>query len=417
MTFRILPLLTVVAISAGSACAQPDAAESAKTVQEIQNWLKLARDKRPAIPDAIARVALTKADAATVTKALWDDHVAALKAERAEEMKAKVLTFGDKKMKYEVVKFGSGGQGQPLFISMHGGGGAPAEVNESQWANQIKLAQAYKPKAGLYVAPRAPTDTWNLWHEGHMDTLFARLIENMVAVEGVDPNRVYLMGYSAGGDGTYELTPRMADRFAAASMMAGHPNSVSPLGLRNVPFTIHVGAEDGGERGYHRNEKAAEFGKKLDDLQKADPGGYEHWVHIHEGRSHWMNMEDKEAIPWMEKHTRNPIPDKIVWHQSGVTHDHYYWLAIPKEDAKGGQDITAERSGQAITVNTRSNPHVTVLLNDTVLDMDQPVTVTWNGKTLEPRRVDRTIAVIRRTLEERGDPFLTFSAEMTLPPP
>ena len=53
----------------------------------------------------------------------------------------------------------------------------------------------------------------------------------MIMLYEVDPNKVYLMGYSAGGDGVYQLAPRMADRFAAAAMMAGHPNETSPLGL------------------------------------------------------------------------------------------------------------------------------------------------------------------------------------------
>ena len=46
-------------------------------------------------------------------------------------------------------------------------------------------------------------------------------MEQLTAIvfEDVDPNRVYLLGYSAGGDGVYQLAPRMADRFAAASMM------------------------------------------------------------------------------------------------------------------------------------------------------------------------------------------------------
>ena len=43
----------------------------------------------------------------------------------------------------------------------------------------------------------------------------------MIAFYGVDSDRVYLMGYSAGGDGVYQVAPRMADRFAAAAMMAG----------------------------------------------------------------------------------------------------------------------------------------------------------------------------------------------------
>jgi hypothetical protein len=36
---------------------------------------------------------------------------------------------------------------------MHGGGGAPAEVNDRQWQNQIGL---YEPDEGIYVAPAGP---------------------------------------------------------------------------------------------------------------------------------------------------------------------------------------------------------------------------------------------------------------------
>ncbi|MFM8642358.1 MAG: polyhydroxyalkanoate depolymerase, partial [Phycisphaerales bacterium] len=110
---------------------------------------------------------------------------------------------------------------------------APAPVNDAQWENQKRL---YSPPEGVYVAPRAPTNEWNLWHQGHVDALFDRLIENLVMCERVDPDRIYLMGYSAGGDGVYQLAPRMADRFAAAAMMAGHPNEAVPDGLRNLPF-------------------------------------------------------------------------------------------------------------------------------------------------------------------------------------
>ena len=88
--------------------------------------------------------------------------------------------------------------GWNLYLSMHGGGGAPAALNDQQWENQVKL---YQPKDSLYIAPRAPTDNWNLWHESHIDPLFNRLIEDAIALADVNPDRVYIMGYSAGGDG------------------------------------------------------------------------------------------------------------------------------------------------------------------------------------------------------------------------
>ena len=76
---------------------------------------------------------------------------------------------------------------------MHGGGGAPAQVNDGQWRNQMRL---YKPKEGIYLCPRAPTNTWNLWHQGHIDPMFDRLIENLIVFKKVNPEKVYLMGYA-----------------------------------------------------------------------------------------------------------------------------------------------------------------------------------------------------------------------------
>ena len=179
----------------------------------------------------------------------------ALAKERAPELKEEAFIVGDHTLKYLRRDFGQAPEGQKsLWISMHGGGGAPARVNDQQWRNQIKL---YTLEEGIYIAPRAPTDTWNLWHQGHIDDLFDRLIETFVATEGVDPNRVYLLGYSAGGDGVYQLAPRMADRFAAASMMAGHPNNANPTSLRNLPFAIFMGGDDGA---YNRNTVAQDWG-------------------------------------------------------------------------------------------------------------------------------------------------------------
>ena len=158
-------------------------------------------------------------------------------------MKAKRIELDGRTMKFDLKIFGEKpAAGYSLFISMHGGGGAPPQVNEKQWINQLRLGDAYLPKEGVYLTPRAPTDTWNLWHQGHIDAFFDRIIENLIVLEGINANRVFLMGYSAGGDGVYQLAPRMADRLAAASMMAGHPNGVPLLSLRNVPFALQVGA-------------------------------------------------------------------------------------------------------------------------------------------------------------------------------
>ncbi|MEZ5302377.1 MAG: hypothetical protein R3F11_17350 [Verrucomicrobiales bacterium] len=202
----------------------------------------------------------------------------------------------------------------------------------------------------------------------------------------------------------------MADRLAAAAMMAGHPNETQPLGLRNIGFALHVGAEDGG---FNRNKVAAEFAAKLDALEKANPGAYAHQFELHKGKGHWMELEDAKAVRWMEKFTRNPTPDKIAWRQDDVTHDQFYWLAIPPGTAAAGDEVIAERKGQQITIEAPAGKKLLVRLSDAMLDLDQPVKITA-GKAAVEAKPERTIATLAKTLAERGDPGLVFSAEVAV---
>ena len=330
---------------------------------------------------------------------------AGVRRDRKEEMEKKLLELDGKKMPFFYKKFGDKpAAGWSLYISMHGGGGAPPRVNDSQWENQKRL---YKLEEGIYLAPRAPTDTWNLWHQRHIDTFFARLVENLVAFEGVDPNRVYIMGYSAGGDGVYQLAPRMADRWAAAAMMAGHPNETVPLGLRNLPFALQMGGRDAA---YKRNEIAKEWQGKLKQLREQDPGGYEHFVKIYPNKGHWMGGEDKIAIPWMAKYSRNPVPSKIVWKQDDVTHSHFYWLGVDSDNTIERSEVVAEASGQTITVAADKVKKLHVYVDDRLVDLDQPIKILSQQKVLYEGQPSRTLKTLIQTMTARGDSNLAFPA-------
>ena len=351
---------------------------------------------------------LTKEDAERLRVELWKAHAAQIKVDQKAQMEARELIQGDKKMPFAFTTHGEAPKdGHSLWISMHGGGGAPAKVNDRQWENQKKL---YQIEEGIYLAPRAPTNTWNLWHEAHIDDLFDRLITNMVAFEGVNPDRVYLLGYSAGGDGVYQLAPRMADRFAAAAMMAGHPNDAKPDGLRNLPFTLHMGAEDGA---YDRNKVAAQWKDMLAALHKEDPGGYTHWAKLHEGKGHWMDREDAAALPWMYEHTRNLRPTRIVWRQSSRTHDRFYWLHVA--EPKANTRLVVELKGQTVQIlENEGIENLTIRLDDSMLDLNQSVTVIQGDKTLFEGKLPRTQAVLEKTLSERGDPRGMWPAELSV---
>ena len=104
------------------------------------------------ILSALSQAELTKEEAVKVT-----DEIYVKKAgQRSLEMKAARAGFksfevsaAGKKLKCVGKLYGEAEAGKrALYISMHGGGGAPANINDQQWNNQVQL---YEPKEGWYV--------------------------------------------------------------------------------------------------------------------------------------------------------------------------------------------------------------------------------------------------------------------------
>ena len=389
--------------------ARSNAILAADPIEALTDYLNQPSESRePINSQEFATQPLNSDQAASAHELLANDWRQRTQKASLAEMEASEIVSGDLSMPFFYKVFGEKPDtGRSLFISMHGGGGAPKRVNDRQWENQKRL---YTVEEGVYLAPRAPTNTWNLWHQGHIDEMFDRLIRNLVVTENVNPDRVYLMGYSAGGDGVYQLAPRMADRFAAAAMMAGHPNETSPLGLRNLPFALYMGGKDAA---YKRNEIAAEWKIKLADLQKADPDGYRHLVTIYPEKGHWMDREDASSIPWMSEFIRNSFPKRIVWKQDDVKHDRFYWLSVDAEKQPSRATIVAEIKGQTVSLEADGNSDITVRLHDKLVDMDAAVSIEQGDKVLFEGKVPRTIATINATINER-DPRAAYFGQVTV---
>ncbi len=369
-----------------------------------------AQDTRePAPPTRLPAAGLSRLEAEQAAKDAW----VSLRRSRLDAcraiLKSAVINAAGKQMPVWMTTRGERpARGHSLWISLHGGGGAPPAVNDQQWKNQQQL---YAPAEGIYVAPRAPTDTWNLWHEAHMDELLAELIAALTVTEEIDTNRIYIMGYSAGGDGVFQLAPRMADRFAASAMMAGHPGDAAPDNLRNTPFALFMGANDSA---YERNRHAREWQEKLRVLSEGTPGSWPHLVRIYEGLGHWMDRKDAEAVPWMAEKRRDPRPREIIWRQDEVLHHRFAWLATDQPVA--GARCTASIHGQDISLTlSPEQKSLTLLLDDRLVNLDEEVRVQVGGAEVFRGVIPRSKDVIERTLSERSDPEAIFSAELPLP--
>ena len=377
----------------------------AQTIDALQRWAELNPAKIELQNEPFAQKNLTADEAekaAALLESQWREQMKQLHKEALEnetfkrgrlQMKFKAITYGEKPA-----------DGRSLYISMHGGGATHKRVNDQQWDNQIRL---YKPQEGVYVAPRAPWDDWNMWFKPGMDEFFEMLIQAAVATMDVNPDKVYLMGYSAGGDGVWRMAPRMADRWAAASMMAGHPGEALQVSLRNTPFMIWMGENDSA---YDRNKLAVKHGAIMDSLQQADNEGYIHETHIIKGKGHWMDRVDAAAVPWMAQYKRNPYPNKIVWRQEEVTRPAFYWLSVPEKECRHKAMVVAEIDKNVIEISESDYSRLTIYLNDDMVDLNKPVVVNYKGKKVFKGKLSRTIANMARTLDERDDLRYMFPA-------
>ena len=325
-----------------------------------------------------------------------------------------------KTLQFETATYGEKPKnGRSLYISLHGGGGVPKEVNDEQWENQIAMtsdkAEYYHIKEGVVVIPRAPVDEWNMWFQSEMDDFIQKIILSAVLFAEVNPNKVYIMGYSAGGDGTFRLASRLADYFAAASMSAGHPGEVKPTNLFNIGFSLNMGGKD---NAYNRNELARTWKKELANLQKSYPNAYKHQVNIFEKDGHWMHMKDKIAIPFMSEFVRNPYPNRIHWMQNSFAlRKHFYWIGISEADMKkeGIADsekhiIKVTKQDNVINIEENYAKELYIYLNDELVDMDKEVIVNYQGNNIFKGNVKRNASIIEETANARKDKAYIFSA-------
>ncbi len=138
----------------------------------------------------------------------WDDSMramawAAYKASPTheplrKEYEAKTVATKDRKSPYLWRHIGDKpADGWALVIAMHGGGGAPARVNDQQWRGMFDRYYKPHPEAGgyVYLALRAPNNEWNGFYDDAICPLVERLIRQFVLFGEVNPDRVYILAH------------------------------------------------------------------------------------------------------------------------------------------------------------------------------------------------------------------------------
>lgn len=150
------------------------------------------------------------------------------------------------------------GEKYPLVVYLHG---SASKGND----NEIPLAQlppaftdpVNRQNHPCYVlVPQCPaTDAWVLFPgfpksitTTEAPTVAARqvleLIHALVEAKNIDPGRIYLTGYSLGGEGTFDLLRREPGLFACGVPLAAVADTATASAIRHIPLWAFHGSED-----------------------------------------------------------------------------------------------------------------------------------------------------------------------------
>jgi dienelactone hydrolase len=281
------------------------------------------------------------------------------------------------------------------------------------------------------------------WNRVHGEKQILTLIEIAKAQWDIDPDRVYVMGFSMGGTGSWHMAGRFPDLFAGAApcngVLMANPKSqlatkdeVAALqyglvpNVRNLALYFFCGTAD-------KNCMPGTFlfaWDMLEELKKSDPGGYELVrFRCYEGLAHsFPPGEPGNASKYMAEHRRDSYPAKIRWEYAAHPHplpdekdttgrypQHaFYWI---RHDApRDRMEIVAERKGNEFDVSLGGvGPQGGyVMLNPRMIDVEKDVVVRVDGQEVYRGRPEPDFATVVESLDDKLDKTLTFDRKVPL---
>jgi pimeloyl-ACP methyl ester carboxylesterase len=261
----------------------------------------------------------------------------------------------------------------------------------------------------IYLALRAPNDTWNGFYDDYVYPLVANLVHEFLVFGDVNPDKIFIMGYSHGGYGAFAIGPKEPDLFAAIHASAAAPTDgeTTAKTLRNTIFTCMVGGLD---TMYDRRARDEKFRDEIRQLRGERTDIYPVTVTIAEGVEH-SHLNDRDKITEMYPAVRNPVPRELTWLMTDKVITDFFWLHT---DAPGKEkEIDAACRDNRVSVTTTNVAAATILLDSRLIDFQKPVTFEVNGK-ISTQKIQPSLRTLCETMQRRCDPNLAFTAELPL---
>ncbi len=251
------------------------------------------------------------------------------------------------------------------------------------------------------------------------DVAMEAMFNDLGRAAHVDPSRLFVGGFSMGGELAWSAAVLQGDRVAGAfPLSAKPPNNAAPECLRNVrhvPLFITHGSSD--------QIVEPHFARDVVDLLK----GYGYAPEYHEvaGAGHvWPEQLEGDMIRWMEGKKRVLFPKEVTYHLLYWSRPmrRMYWLEPTKgkyqlETPDGTRlyaGVTGRIEGNRIELTSTLLTKITIYLNSALVDFSRDVVIVANGVERFRGRVTPSLAFALEGFRERWDREDLYSAKVVV---
>ena len=311
----------------------------------------------------------------------------------------------------------------PFIICLHGAG-----------FDGNSYLDRWQPRLGDRYILACPTFEFGAWWTKEAEELVMSVIKTVMSQYHVDPDRVFLTGMSNGAIGTYLIGLNHADRFAALIPMAGAlPDPLLPLldNARTTPLYLIHGIKD--------DVIPSKYSQNVEDylLKRGYSVIYQEHDRVHPmAGGHFFPREELPAlIDWLETMRRVALPETITIVRDRDHSGRAYWIRVEEIDIEAGSFWASETdpeetqrlkeglygriearipSKNLIEIQTRHVRRFTVLLNDSLIDLSQPIRIVTNGKLSFEGMIAEDTSVLLEEARRRPDPEALVSAAVEI---
>jgi predicted peptidase len=227
---------------------------------------------------------------------------------RAEDFEAAVFRSGEHVLPYRLLKPAGydAHKKYPLVLFLHGAG-ERGDDNKAQLRHMVPIFAAKENREkfpAFVVAPQCPNG--QKWSNVDWGALTSRqtekptwpmaqaiaLLKELEKTYSIDTARLYVMGLSMGGYGTWDAVSRHPEMFAAAVPVCGGGDETQAARIAKLPIWVFHGGSD-------TTVKTVRSRNMVEAIRKAG-GAPEYTEYPGVGHASWVPAaKEPELLPWL----------------------------------------------------------------------------------------------------------------------